>query len=386
MKLQTEIPLKPEENQIDYSSKILLLGSCFSENIGGKFDYYKFQNLQNPFGIIFNPVSIERLIVRAIDNVAFSEEDIFQHNEIWKCFEAHSELSSLEMNEFLHNLNTALQNLREAFFSSTHIIFTFGTSWVYRNTESNEIVANCHKLPQQNFTKELLSIETISKSIQNIFDRISEINPNATIINTVSPVRHIKDGFTENTLSKAHLISAIHHSLSLRAQSRSLCYFPSFEIMMDELRDYRFYAEDMLHPNKTAIEIIWQKFSEVWISSETNSFKKKSPNIQSGLLHRSFNPQSAEHLQFLENCNRKFLQLKNSFHTFNFKLPSHFKIRASKIEYVNCPIVKSLVLRQFCFNNNHVSASAEIKTKQNENIQQNNFSIIGSCCRKFHFL
>src|SRR5690606_38092144 len=212
MKLQTEIPLKPDENPIDYSSKILLLGSCFSENIGAKFDYFKFQNLQNPFGVIFNPVSIEKLIIRAIENQTFSEKDIFQHSGIWKCFETHSELASLDKNEFLQNLNTALQNLREALFSSTHIIFTFGTSWVYRNIDASaplsdpasaplstgEIVANCHKLPQKNFTKELLSIEEISKCIENIFSKISEINPQAIIINTVSPVRNIKDGLVEN--------------------------------------------------------------------------------------------------------------------------------------------------------------------------------------------
>src|SRR5690606_28238391 len=312
MKLQTEISLKPEENQIDYSSKILLLGSCFSENIGAKFDYFKFQNLQNPFGVIFNPVSIEKLIVRAIENQTFSEEDIFHHNEIWKCFEAHSEISALDKNEFLQNLNTALQNLREALFSATHIIFTFGTSWVYRNIDASaplsdhasaprsdqnsaplstgEIVANCHKLPQKNFTKELLPIKEISKSIENIFSKISEINPKVSIINTVSPVRHIRDGFVENSLSKAHLLSAMHRIINRKSsiENRKSFYFPSFEIMMDELRDYRFYAEDMLHPNKTAIEIIWQKFSGVWISSGTESLQKEIASIQNGLNHRPF--------------------------------------------------------------------------------------------------
>ena len=315
MKLQTEIPLKPEENQIDYASKILLLGSCFSENIGGKFDYFKFQNLQNPFGVIFNPVSIEKLIVRAVENRAFSEEDIFQHKGIWKCFEVHSELSSLDKNEFLNNLNSALQNLREALFSSTHIIFTFGTAWVYRTINAStplstgKIVANCHKLPQQNFAKELLSMEEISKSLQTIFYKISTINPAAVLINTVSPVRHIKDGFSENSLSKAHLISAIHQSLSLPMQSKRHYYFPSFEIMMDELRDYRFYAEDMLHPNKTAIEIIWQKFSKVWISSETETLQKEIASIQNGLKHRPFNPEGADHLQFSEKLQQKITSL-----------------------------------------------------------------------------
>lgn len=312
MKLQTEIPLSPEENQIDYSSRILLLGSCFSENIGAKFDYFKFRNIQNPFGVIFNPVSIENLVIMAIDNNPFSEEDIFQQNGIWKCFDAHSELSSLDKNAFLENLNIALQEFREALFSSTHIIFTFGTSWVYRNIESDEIVANCHKLPQKNFEKELLSIQKISDSLKIVFDKISEINPKAIIINTVSPVRHIKDGFSENSLSKAHLISAIHDFINCKSPilNQNSFYFSSYEIMMDELRDYRFYTEDMLHPNKTAIEIIWQKFSKVWISSATDSLQKEISTIQTGLLHKAFNSESDEHLQFIEKLQKKISLVK----------------------------------------------------------------------------
>src|SRR5690606_5222848 len=172
---------------------------------------------------------------------------------------------------------------------------------------------NCHKLPQKNFTKELLSIEEISKSIENIFSKISEINPQAIIINTVSPVRHIKDGFVENSLSKAHLFSAMHRIINRKSsiENRQSFYFPSFEIMMDELRDYRFYAEDLLHPNKTAIEIIWQKFSEVWISSGTESLQKEIASIQNGLNHRPFNPESVEHLQFSENLRKKIVSLKN---------------------------------------------------------------------------
>ncbi|MBK5213516.1 MAG: GSCFA domain-containing protein [Flavobacteriaceae bacterium] len=320
MKLQTEIPLNPEENQIDYSSKILLLGSCFSENIGSKFDYFKFQNLQNPFGVIFNPVSIEKLIYRAIENETFSETTVFQHNGIWKCFETHSELSSLDKTEFLKNLNSALQHLRDALFSSTHIIFTFGTAWVYRNIENGEIVANCHKLPQRNFTKELLSIETISKSIQNTIEKISTVNPKISIITTVSPVRHIKDGFVENSRSKAHLHSAIHEFLNRKSSilNRKSFYFPSFEIMMDELRDYRFYADDMLHPNKTAIEIIWKKFSKVWINSETESLQKEIASIQNGLNHKPFNPESSEHIQFSEKLQHKISSLQKRFRHIQF--------------------------------------------------------------------
>lgn len=325
MKLQTEIPLTPEENQIDYSSKILLLGSCFSENIGAQFDYFKFQNIQNPFGVIFNPVSIEMLVVRAIKNIFFTEKDIFQHNGIWKCFEAHSELSSLDRDGFLNNLNSALRNLRDALFTSTHIVFTYGTSWVYKNLDNGEIVANCHKLPQKNFKKELLLIEEISDSFKNIFEKISEVNPQVSIITTVSPVRHIKDGFAENTLSKAHLISAIHN---LENQKSNLDryrnsnfqshYFPSYEIMMDELRDYRFYNEDMLHPNKTAIEIIWQKFSKVWISPATESFQKEISSIHRGLLHKPFNSQSEEYIHFSEKLQKKISSIKKQLPHIQF--------------------------------------------------------------------
>jgi len=317
MKLQTVIPLKPEENQIDYTSEILLLGSCFSENIGGKLDYYKFQNVQNPFGVIFNPVSIAKLINRAISADYYSDADIFQHQGIWKCFEVHSGLNALEPEQFLENLNEALDNLRQAIFGATHIIFTYGTSWVYKNVDNLEVVANCHKLSQDNFKKELLSIETISESLGFTFDKISEVNPLVTIINTVSPVRHIKDGYTENSLSKAHLLSAIHQVIRVYTNAR-MYYFPSFEIMMDELRDYRFYAEDMLHPNKTGIDIIWEKFNDAWVSPETKLLQKEIASIQNALLHKPFKPESAEHLRFLNSLQNKISFLTNKFPHIHF--------------------------------------------------------------------
>ena len=315
MKLQTQILLKPEKPQIDYNSKVLLLGSCFSENIGTKFDYFKFQNIQNPFGVIFNPVSIEKLVVRAIDNLSFSDKDVFQHNGIWKCFEAHSELSSLQKDEFLENLNSALQNLREALFSATHIIFTYGTAWVYRDIEADIIVANCHKLPQKQFSKELLSISEVFTSLKITSAAIQKVNTEVTVIHTVSPVRHLKDGFVENSQSKAHLLTAVHKVVTSESKQR---YFPAYEIMIDELRDYRFYTEDMLHPNKIAIEIIWEKFSKVWVSSKTISIQKEIESIQSSLLHKPFNPSSKEHQQFLNKLQIKIKSLQKKLPQISF--------------------------------------------------------------------
>ena len=313
MKLQTQIPLsKQSDNQIDYQSKLVLLGSCFAGNMAEKLEYFKFQTTTNPFGIIFNPVSIETLVNRIVNKIEFTENDIFFHNDLWHCYEIHSQLSNSNKEDFLGTLNALINSTHKQLNSSTHLIVTFGTSWVYRSIESNQVVANCHKVPQKQFTKELLSIDSIEKSIQNTIGLIKEVNPNCNVIFTVSPVRHIKDGFTENTLSKAHLISAIHSFLLHRAQSRCY-YFPSFELLMDELRDYRFYADDMLHPNQTAINYIWEKFNDVWMHPETFKTMALVDTIQKGLQHKPFNPQTQAHQAFLKDLEVKKQTLQNQF-------------------------------------------------------------------------
>jgi len=268
-----------------------------------KLDYFKFQNTCNPFGILFHPLAIEKLIDFAVSGKQFAEKDIFFHNESWHCFDVHSDLSNANKVEFLETLNQILKSTHQQITKSTHIIITYGTSWVYRNLESNCIVANCHKVPQKEFKKEILSVEIIEKSIKNTIDLIQKVNPKANITFTVSPVRHLKDGFVENQQSKAHLITAIHQILNLK--SEILNYFPSYEIMMDELRDYRFYAEDMIHPNQVAIDYIWERFSETTISQESHSIMDEVETIQKGLAHRPFNPNSEEHKKFLDNLNQK---------------------------------------------------------------------------------
>jgi hypothetical protein len=315
LKLQTQIQLSPEKNQIDYESKVLLLGSCFTENIGGKLEYFKFQNLQNPFGIIFNPVSILGLVERAIRNEYFTEADIFQKEENWYCFEVHSLLTAGSKEAFLGLLNNKLEQLREYVSIASHIVFTYGTAWVYRYKTFGLLVANCHKVAQKEFSKELLSVETVATTLEKTTALINEVNLNATIITTVSPVRHSKDGMIENARSKAHLITALHQV----EDTMDLHYFPSFEIMMDELRDYRFYKQDMLHPNETAIQIIWERFKGVWIASETETLQKEIDTVQKGLRHRPFNPESASHKEFLENLQKKIsvLQKRVSHLTFS---------------------------------------------------------------------
>lgn len=307
MQFRTQIPISRSSNPIDYNSKILSIGSCFAENMAEKFDYFKFQNETNPFGIIFNPASIEKLFNRISRQEWFEEKDVFFHNERWQSFEAHSDLSNSDRQELLESLNKAVAETNKQLREATHIIITFGTSWIYRNLEKGEIVANCHKVPQKQFSKELLSAEAIQKSIQNTIEAVQVLNPNINFIFTISPVRHIKDGFVENQLSKSHLFTALHQTLDLRPEASGLAfdYFPSYEIMMDELRDYRFYSEDMLHPNQIAIDYIWKLFSENYVSEESVPVMKEVDEIQKSLRHRSFNPESEQHQKFLAKLQQK---------------------------------------------------------------------------------
>lgn len=316
MQFTTKIPVQKSTFPIDYDSKVMLLGSCFAENMGKKFDYFKFQATTNPFGIIFNPVSLKKIIERSIEKNYFTENDIFFHNDLWHCYEVHSELSNLDKDAFLESLNDIIRSTNKQLNESTHIIITLGTSWVYRNIETNEIVANCHKVPQKQFTKELLSIHQTEESLQSIISLIHSVNPNCNFIFTVSPVRHIKDGFAENTLSKAHLIAAIHKTITHHPSP--ITYFPAYEIMMDELRDYRFYAEDMLHPSQTAIDYIWIQFFENYISESVFGLMKEICSIQKGLQHRPFNPNTESHQKFVLTLEEKMKRINERLPTIQF--------------------------------------------------------------------
>ena len=315
MKLQTKIPIESETPKIDYDSKIVLVGSCFVESIGDKLDYVKLQTLHNPFGILFHPIVIEQIIERALESDYFTESDIFFKNERWYCFEMHSSVCATTKIDFLSLINNKLKELREYLITASHVVLTFGTSWVYRFLKTKKIVANCFKIPQKEFQKELLSIEEIKTSYNNVVTQILNRNPDTQIITTISPVRHVKEGIIENNRSKAHLITALQQ---LVFEEKKVCYFPSYELMIDQLRDYRFYKEDMIHPNDTAIKIIWEFFKKAWISKETESIQKSICTIRSGLDHQPFDPTSKQHQLFLEDLKKKMNQVEKEFPHIKF--------------------------------------------------------------------
>ncbi len=293
-----------ETNQIDYSSQIVLFGSCFTEKIGEKLDYLKYKSSTNPYGILFNPISIENAILECIENKNYTEKDLIFHEEYWHSFNHHSDFSSMESKLVLEKINSSIKKAHCDLKNASHIIITYGTAWVYEYLDTKTKVANCHKIPQKKFAKKLISPEEIEKSISSIKEAIKKLNPNSTVIFTLSPVRHLKNGMVENSLSKACLLTAIHKSID-----KSSRYFHAFEIMMDDLRDYRFYSDDMIHPNALAVTYIWSVFKEIWISKKTNETSRRIEDIQKSLNHRPFNTQSKEYNKFKEKLTKKITLL-----------------------------------------------------------------------------
>jgi hypothetical protein len=253
MKFTTDFNIPDHHKPIDYDSSVLLLGSCFSQNIGDKFLYYGFDAAINPFGVIFNPHSLNVLMEKSL-NDSFEAGDVSESYS----YLAHSDLNGTDSLQTLKNLKTAGKELQHRVHSASHIIITLGTAWVYELKETETVAANCHQQSQSLFDKRLLSAKEISAALENLESLILKENPQAQIIYTVSPVRHIKDGMVENTRSKARL----HEAIQQRCEAKKNYYFPAYEILMDELRDYRFYAKDMIHPNGTAVDYVWSRFRE----------------------------------------------------------------------------------------------------------------------------
>lgn len=318
MDFRTIVPIKNQSPQIDYEAKIALFGSCFVENIGDKLQYYKFHVLQNPFGIIFNPLALLQLFQRIDENYEYSEKDIFQLNDQYSCFDVHSQMNHSDRSEMIDNLNNALASTRAFLQESSHVIITLGTSWGYILNSDNRLVANCHKVAQSNFSKKIFSAEEIKESLAEISKIIWKLNPKAKVIFTVSPVRHLKDGFVENQRSKANLISGLHAYREEMKFDKKTTYFPSYEIVMDELRDYRFYGKDMIHLSEMAIDYVWDKFKEAWIDAEVYPIMKEINNIQKGLSHRPFDENSPKHRKFLDKLQLKIEKLQDKNPSIKF--------------------------------------------------------------------
>ena len=308
MNFHLDFTPKPFTKKISHYQQLLLIGSCFSENIGTRLKHHKFEVLENPNGILFNPISITKSITSYIDNKKYTEKDLFYYNECWNSWEHHSRFSHPDAAQCLKEINHSQQQAHNFLKTAGWLMITLGSAFAYTlnfvegKTEKGmtgpdgEVVANCHKVPTDKFNKRLLGLEEISDALQLMLDKLAMLNPLIKIIFTISPVRHLRDGFVENNRSKARLIEAVH---SLVDTKENLFYFPSYELVVDDLRDYRFYAEDMVHPNYAATNYVWDKFVATCIDEPAQKLMKEINTINAAKNHKPFNSTSQQHKKFL---------------------------------------------------------------------------------------
>ena len=299
------IPDFPE--QITYRKKSLFTGSCFTEYIGKLMKDHKFPVLVNPFGVIYNPVSAGKGLELLMGQIELGKNDYLNFNGLWHSFYHHSRFSNPDKEKFLAGILDGLEKSRQFLENSRFLIITFGTAFVYRYKKTGKIVSNCHKIPTVEFQREMLGIEGIINYYHNLLNRLFELNPQLNIVFTVSPVRHLKDGAIDNQASKATLILSVRE---LCKSFKNALYFPAYEIVMDDLRDYRFYDEDMVHPNSQAIKYIYRLFSESLISPDDIKISKEINKIRKAFTHRPFNKKSPQFHQFVENNLNKISSMK----------------------------------------------------------------------------
>lgn len=315
MLFKTTIDVPHASFEISHAHKGMAIGSCFTTNIGNRLLATKFPILVNPLGTVYNPVSIAQTIDLLLGEIPFDEQQIFFANDVWQSYYLHTSFSSVDKQEVIQSFNKVKNEFLEKFQSVDYLFLTLGTAWVYELNETKQIVNNCHKTPSSQFTRKKLSVEECVAVLEKSIIQLRKINPNLQVIFTVSPIRHWKDGAHENQVSKATLFLAID---SLQKSMQNIAYFPAYELLMDDLRDYRFYDEDMLHPSATAVEYIWETFSKTYFSKETFDLISKIEAIQKAVEHRPFNAQSPSYKTFLQNTIDDCAILSNKYPFLNF--------------------------------------------------------------------
>ncbi len=315
MIFRTQIQIPPSLQKISYHSKCLLTGSCFTENMGSYLQKLKFPSKVNPFGILYNPMSIGSSLQRLLTQKPFIENELHFHNEQWHSFAHHGKFSHSDKEVCLKRINQELEEASDFLQKADFLFLTLGTAFVYEWKESRQIVANCHKIPQKQFHYYKVSVEQIVETLTPLLEGIQAVNPKLQIVFTLSPIRHWKNGAVDNQLSKATLLVAIHE---LREKLENIHYFPAYELMMDDLRDYRFYESDMLHPNSTAIDYIWQQFRSVYFDGLTEKTMARVQKISNAQNHRPRNPTSAAHQRFLRQRLEQIGDLETMFPFLDF--------------------------------------------------------------------
>lgn len=304
---RTYVEFPANINKITHNSNIISIGSCFSENIALILKKYLYKISINPTGILYNPFSISKALRRLLSKKQYAKDELFFHEGLWKSFDHHSNFNAATWQKCIKKINSSLNNACQVISHIDTLIITFGTAFAYYNNDNKQIVANCHKLPNNNFARSLLSVDEIIAEYTDLFDQFYKQFPDVNIIITVSPVRHLRDNPHENQVSKAHLLSATYE---LEKKFAKFYYFPAYEIIMDELRDYRFYKEDMIHPAPITIDYIWERFVDTCISEKSKGFISQYQPVLNAKKHKikednselaySFGKKNLEYISSLE--------------------------------------------------------------------------------------
>jgi hypothetical protein len=310
MDFQIPIQINPLDQPISYRDKLLLVGSCFTEHIGDYLQELKFDTLQNPNGILFDAWSVATSLMSYIQNKQYTEADLFFMDELWQSWQHHSIYSNTDKTECLRNINASQKNAHSFLKNTKWLIITLGSSFSYRLVENNQPVANCHRAPAQVFRKHLLTIEEMNSVLDNTIHQLFRFNEEVQVLFTVSPVRHIRDGVVENNRSKARLIEVVHHLVN---KFDRLHYFPAYELLIDVLRDYRFYDIDMVHPNYQATSFVLEKFAESSIDATSQEIMQQVKKIVIARKHKAFQPSTQAHHKFLLSHLTKVRELKAKY-------------------------------------------------------------------------
>lgn len=311
MDFRTLTDIAPLSPRLRHSDKLMVIGSCFATHIGDRLLQMKWQAEVNPFGVLYNPLSIAEALTRMVERRPFSEEELHEFPDGgWNTWLHHSTYSTSDKATALTTINDRLSQASRQLAEADRLILTLGTAWAYRLAETGEVVGNCHKVPERKFVRQRLQVQEIVDALATAIRRITAINPKLKVLLTVSPVRHLKDGLHGNQLSKSTLLLAVDelcHTLPEQCH-----YFPAYEIVMDELRDYRFYAEDMAHPSQQAVGYVWEQFVEYCIDDEAQHFMQQWEKVVRALEHRPFKPDSEQYRQFMQHNALKIRELKAS--------------------------------------------------------------------------
>ena len=321
MELLLPFHVTPSSHKISYADKILFIGSCFTEEISKMMIDLKFNVLQNPNGILYDPLSIASALDSYIENKKYNENDLFLLNELWHSWQHHSVFSGINKDKVMQNINRSQFEANQFLKDASWLIITLGTSYNYQLKKSSQPVANCHKAPQDFFEKKLLSVEEIISHLSNVISKLQSFNSGLKIIFTVSPVRHVRDGVIENNRSKARLIDAVH---AVKENSKNVFYFPAYELIIDVLRDYRFYKDDLVHPTETATTFVFEKFCDAFLNDDSLKLLKEIKSLVAAMNHKPFQTESAAHKKFQAAQLEKIKSIKNKFSKIDFTIEEKF--------------------------------------------------------------